>query len=193
MAVRKVGSFLGLVFLSMLAWAAQATTADAHIGNQARLYVAHIVAQPAQGAGSWALQVHIIDEDSGRPVPGLAVSVTGQGANGAFGPLALADPTNTGQYTGTFAASAGAVSLAVDARPGPGSEPAIPLQRTWKLVLGGDGMAGSPAGDMAMHGHSGHRGGSSGAQVLAVVLAGSVLVAGVVLVVAVRRRPVAAG
>ena len=187
MAVRKVGSFLGLVVLSLLAWAAQATTADAHIGNQARLYVAHIGAQPAQSPGSWALMLHIIDEDSGRPVPGLVVSVTGRAGNAAFGPLPLADASNQGMYSGTFAASPGAVSVEVDARPGPGSEPAIPLQRAWKLVLRGDGMAESPAGGMQMSGHSGH-GGVSGPQVLAVLLASSVLVAGVVLVLAARRH-----
>jgi len=190
MAVRKVGSFRGLVALSLFAWAAQATTADAHIGNQARLYVAHVAAQPGQSPGSWALQVHIIDDDSGRPVPGLNVSVTIRAGTSAFGPVVLADPSNTGQYTGAFAAPVGAVSVAVDARPGPGSEPAVPLQKTWNLVLRGDGMSMPADGGMAMGNHAGHHGGGGATGMVAGLLAAAVLAVGVVIVAARPSRTV---
>ena len=186
MAARKVGPVLVVVALSILAWGARATTVEAHVGSQARLYVPHLAVQPAQTPGTWTVMAHIVDEDSGRPEPGLDVSVTGQDASGAaFGPVKLADPSNIGMYTGTFNASAGGVAVAVDARPGPGSEPAIPLQRTWKLVLHEGGAAQASQGGMEGQAHHGSQGVG---RWLAGLLVGAVLVVGLALVVVGRRQ-----
>jgi hypothetical protein len=189
MAVRKVGPVLVVVALSILAWGAQATTAEAHVGSQARLYVPHFDVQPGGTPGTWTVMAHIVDEDSGRPEPGLDASVTGRAANGAFGPVTLADPMNTGMYSGTFSAGVGAVSVVVDARSGPGSEPAIPLQRTWNLVLHEGGGAQSAQG--GLQGHA-HHGGLGVGPLLAGLLAGAVLLTGLVLVVGRRQRLVPA-
>ena len=97
-----------------------APPAGAHAGGRAQLYLADFRVEPA-GSDGWTVQALISDRDSGRPLPGFAVTVTGTSSSGSvFGPVALADPRARGRYGATITLPAGRWALRVDARGFPG-------------------------------------------------------------------------
>jgi hypothetical protein len=109
--------------------------AGAHAGGRAELYLADFRLEPAQPAG-WTVQAVVSDRDSGKPLPGFDVKVTGTSPSGSvFGPVALADPGARGRYTATITPPAGQWALTVDARGFPGGAEGIPLTKTIEVHL----------------------------------------------------------
>ncbi len=112
-----------------------APPAGAHAGGRAQLYLADFRVEPA-GSDGWTVQALISDRDSGRPLPGFAVTVTGTSPSGSvFGPVALADPGARGRYGATITLPAGPWALRVDAQGFPGGAEGIPLTKTIDVHL----------------------------------------------------------
>jgi len=173
---------LVVMVLSILTWGGQAMPAEAHVGSQARLYASDLAVEPTGTPDTWTITVRVVDEDSGRPVRGLDVSAAVAGSH-----VALADPSNTGRFTGTITAPAGAALVAVDARSGPGGEEALPVQRSWNVVLQGAGVAHSRDEATTQH-VAHHRDQGRGTLWLGGVFAGAALIGGLALVTTRRHQ-----
>ena len=159
--------------------------AAAHSGSRAQLYLADLQIEPAQPAG-WAVHALITDRDSGKPLPGFDVRLTGTSPSGErFGPVVLEDPQTRGDYSGTVTATPGRWSVTVDAREVPGGAEGIPLRQTADVDL-------APGTGAVTRMAASRRGGSSsgdgdGVPRWVVPAAIAVLAGGWVLV-AIRRR-----
>jgi len=174
----------GLAAVLALGVVSGARPAGAHAGGRAQLYLADFSVEPARPAG-WTVQALVSDLDSGRPLPGFDVRVTGTSPSGSvFGPVALADPDARGRYRGTITPSAGQWLLKVDARGFPGGAEGVPLTRTIAVHLDPGGASLAPAAGGRVH--SG--GGASRAWMVPSLFA--VLIAGAGLAAASRRRSV---
>lgn len=110
------------------------TSAEAHAGARAQLFVASARVEPrAQG---FEIHASLRDLDSGAPQPGFEVQVKGAGPSGAgFEPIVLVDPHNAGEYEGVLPVSAGTWALTVEACEIPGGKAALPFSRTWNVSL----------------------------------------------------------
>ena len=166
-----------------------APPAGAHAGGRAQLYLADFRVEPA-GSDGWTVQALISDRDSGRPLPGFAVTVTGTSPSGSvFGPVALADPGARGRYGATITLPAGPWALRVDAQGFPGGAEGIPLTKTIDVHLDPGVAAHAPATDgrtRSAKAHSG-RGSSQGWMVPSML---ALLIGAAGLAVASRRRSV---
>jgi hypothetical protein len=112
-----------------------AAPAGAHAGGRAELYLVAFRVEPAQPTG-WTVRALVSDRDTGKPLPGFDVKLTGTSPSGsAFGPVALTDPDARGRYGGTISPSVGQWALTVDARGFPGGAEGIPLTRTIEVDL----------------------------------------------------------
>jgi hypothetical protein len=185
MIVRQLRRFLaGLAALLALGVVFGAEPAGAHAGGRAELYLADFRVEPALPA-SWTVHAVLSDRDSGKPLPGFDVMVTGTGPSGsAFGPVALTDPDARGRYGGTITPSAGQWALTVDARGFPGGAEGVPLTKTIEVHL----QPGVAAHAAATGGRVHSAGGASQAWMVPSMLA--VLLGGVGLAAASRRRSV---
>jgi hypothetical protein len=138
----------GLVRLAVLAvlatggWILSFTPASAHVGNQALLYLGKLWVEPAHPAG-WTVHAIVVDRDSGKPLPGFVVELTGSNSSGAtLGPLTLSDPALRGDYTATVNPPPGTWTMTIDAKGLPGGAEGVPLKTTVKVRLA-DGVASS--------------------------------------------------
>lgn len=154
--------------------------AQAHAGGQAQLYVAS--ARLVPNGGEWSLRVVLRDADSGELQPGFAVTARGSsGAGSAFGPVGLADPDQDGAYDTGVAMTDGAWSFTLEAEEVPGGAAALPVQRTWNIVL----RPGEPL-DIVGTQPSRHHGRSGGLPVVPAVLVGA---AGAAVLIKRTSRP----
>ena len=147
-------------------------------------YLADFRVEPA-GSDGWTVQALISDLDSGRPLPGFAVTVTGTSPSGSvFGPVALDDPGARGRYGATITLPAGRWALRVDARGFPGGAEGIPLTKSIDVHL--DPGVAAHTSATAGRTHSG--GGPSRGWMVPSMLA--LLIGAAGLAVASRRRSV---
>ena len=125
---RRWPALVGLLALAA-GWLAGASPAVAHAGSRAQLYLADLRLEPAP-PGGWMVHAVLTDRDSGQPLPGFDVEITGTSPSGyRFGPVALRDPRSRGEYSAAVAPESGPWSITVDARGFPGGAEGIPLRQ----------------------------------------------------------------
>jgi hypothetical protein len=130
---------------------ATAPDASAHAGGRAQLYIERFRMQPTPAG--WEVQVALADADSGRPEPGFAVSVSGNGPSGtSFGPTDLTDSMNRGRYAGAVPATPGQWTVVVNAHDVPGGPAAVAVSRRYEVTLT-PGQASDPGRSAAAAHH----------------------------------------
>lgn len=185
-STRSVKSMLAAALAGIAALTGEPGPAAAHSGSRAELYLADLRLEPIRPS-EWAVRARLVDRDSGQPLPGFDVQVTGTSQSGArFGPAMMQDPDARGDYSTTIAAPPGSWSITVTAKEIPGGAEGIPLVQTADVDL--TAAPGDPAAAPvpALHqAPSAHRGSSLPLGLLLVL---GCLSGGVVLSV-IRRRP----
>jgi hypothetical protein len=183
--VRRSTRWAALVGIVALGggWLLGPRPAAAHSGARAQLYLADLRLEPAHPAG-WTVEAVLTDRDSGQPLPGFDVQITGVSPTGSrFGPVTLLDPELRGHYTAPVTPEPGPWSITVDAKGFPGGAEGIPLRQTAEVRLTpGAGTRTAAA----------HRSGSSGGANPMTWLVPSALavVSGVWALAVTRRRSV---
>ena len=144
--------------------AALAVPAAAHVGGRAELFVDRLGLHSV-GGDEWKLSVALLDADSGTPQAGFDVAAEAtDDAGHRAGPVVLGD-RGGGRYSAPLTAPPGKWELSIRADTPPGGTPAVPLRKTYPLVL-------EPGKDVAVGarapGHS-DSGGGVGVPLLAAV------------------------
>jgi hypothetical protein len=159
-----------------------AVPASAHSGGRVQLFVDRL-ALHSGGGTAWTMIMRLVDADSGTPQPGFDVVVEGHDQAGhKLDSLPMADQGG-GDYRADVAAEPGNWEFAVRADSLPGGVPAVPLQKSYPVVLqsGKDVVVGASGGGR-------RHGGNLVVSLLWPFLAGTA-VAAVALRLARRRRP----
>lgn len=114
--------------------AALALPATAHVGGRAQLFVDRLGLHSV-GGDEWEVSVALIDADSGTPQPGFDVAAEAtDDAGRRAGPVVLGD-RGGGRYSASLTAAPGKWEISIRADTLPGGLPAVPLRKTYPLVL----------------------------------------------------------
>lgn len=113
---------------------ALASPAAAHVGGRAQLFVDRLGLHSV-GGDEWEVSVALIDADSGTPQAGFDVAAEAtDDAGHRVGPVVLGD-RGGGRYSAPLTAAPGRWEISIRADTLPGGMPAVPLRKTYPLVL----------------------------------------------------------
>lgn len=111
-----------------------AAPALAHVGGRAQLFVDRL-SLDSVGGDEWEVSVALIDADSGTPQAGFDVAAEAtDDAGHRAGPVILGD-RGAGRYSAPLTAAPGRWEISIRADTLPGGEPAVPLRKTYPIVL----------------------------------------------------------
>lgn len=176
---------LVLAIGGLSAWLLAAAPSHGHAGGKVQLYPKSFDVEPA--TDGYHAKVVLVDQDSGAPQTGFSVTVSGSGGDGSrFEPVTLT-PLADGRYEGLIAAlTPGRWTLALRAQAVPGTDDAVPLERTVQMTLE-DPAAHRAASSVGSEGEGSGDGGTN----IAIPLAGVALAGALAYGVRRRRGPVA--